>query len=78
MMSGNDDAHGGEAAKGTAAIYHKLRKGLGHELVTQGNVQELILMATQYGDMLTETLLREWQSSCGDAAAIPALKASGH
>ena len=51
---------------------------MGHELVNDTNVHELILMAAQYGDTLTETLLREWQSSCGDDKAMDALKAARH
>jgi len=49
-----------------AQIYHQLKNGTGHELVTDENVQELIRMAEQYGDERIETLLREWHSNCGD------------
>lgn len=68
----------GQQPDASFAIYHKLKKGVGHELVNDANVHELILMAAQYGDTLTETLLREWQSSCGDDKAMDALKAARH
>jgi hypothetical protein len=46
-------------------IYRQLKKGLGHELVTDANVFELIALAKQDGHQLLETELREWQSPCG-------------
>jgi hypothetical protein len=71
-------ANGNEArSQELTGIYQKLKVGLGHELVNDENVHELILMASQYGDSLVETLLREWQSSCGDDNAMPMLKADG-
>lgn len=51
------------------AIYRQLRKGLGHELVTDANVFALIDIARQRGDSLLEQELREWQSPCGDPGA---------
>ena len=54
-----------------AAIYHKLRAGMGHELVNDGNVHELISIAQGYGDELVETLLREWEAPCGVVGGTP-------
>jgi hypothetical protein len=54
-----------------AQIYHQLKNGTGHELVTEENVQELIRMAEQYGNERIETLLREWHSNCGDDNSSP-------
>ncbi len=48
-----------------AQIYHKLKVGMGHELVNDGNVHALISIAHGYGDNLVETLLREWEAPCG-------------
>lgn len=50
----------------TQAIYRLLKKGLGHELVNDGNVFELIEIAQRHGDRLVEQELREWESPCGD------------
>lgn len=50
-------------------IYRQLKKGLGHELVNDGNVFALIDMAAQGGHQLLEQELREWQSPCGSTTA---------
>lgn len=48
-------------------VYRELRKGLGHELVTDANVKPLIERAEADGHQLLAQELREWQSPCGDA-----------
>lgn len=48
-------------------IYHQLRRGLGHELVNDGNVFELIARAEQDGHPVLAQELREWQAPCDGA-----------
>ena len=45
-------------------IFRQLKLGLGHELVTDKNVFELIEIARQDGHKLLEKELREWQAPC--------------
>jgi hypothetical protein len=49
-------------------IYRDLKKGVGHELVTDDNVFQLIDIAVQDGNRRIEALLREWQSPCSDGS----------
>jgi hypothetical protein len=46
-------------------IYRQLKKGLGRELVDDGNVFALIELANRDGEQVLEQELREWQSLCG-------------
>jgi hypothetical protein len=48
-------------------IYRQLKLGLGHELVNDVNVFELIAMAQKDGNQLLATELREWQAPCSDS-----------
>jgi hypothetical protein len=48
-------------------IYRQLKLGLGHELVTDANVFELMALAQKDGNQLLATELREWQSPCSDS-----------
>jgi hypothetical protein len=50
-------------------VYRLLRKGLGHEKVTDGNVAALIRRAEQDGHPILATELREWQAPCGSRQA---------
>jgi hypothetical protein len=50
-------------------IYRQLKRGLGHELVNDGNVFELIDLARLDGHQLLEQELREWQAPCGQTQA---------
>jgi hypothetical protein len=45
-------------------IYRKLEGGLGHELVDDSNVDQLIQMAHQKGNATMEAILREWRADC--------------
>lgn len=45
-------------------IYAQLKRGIGHQHVTDDNVDELIAMAREYGDGELEAQLREWQAPC--------------
>jgi len=45
-------------------IYRQLKLGLGHELVNDANVFELIELARLDGHKLLEKELREWQAPC--------------
>lgn len=63
---------------GLQEIYSKLEGGLGHELVNDGNVEELIQMAARKGNATIETILREWRADCGrDDPDAPAAGARG-
>ena len=59
-----------------AGIYHALKRGVGREHVTDGNVRGLIRMAEEYGDAQLEYLLREWVSTCGEDKNLPELEQS--
>jgi hypothetical protein len=48
-------------------IYRQLKLGLGHELVNDTNVFELMALAQQDGNQLLATELREWQAPCSDS-----------
>lgn len=45
-------------------VYRLLRKGLGHEKVTDANVSALIRRAEQDQHSILATELREWQAGC--------------
>ncbi len=45
-------------------IYQKLLRGLGHELVNDGNVEALIKLADEGRHPVLATELREWQAPC--------------
>ena len=49
-------------------IYRRLKRGVGHELVNDDNVFELIELAAQDGHRLIEQELREWQAPCSDGS----------
>ena len=51
----------------TQHIYRQLKLGLGHELVTDANVFDLIALAETDGNRLLATELREWQAPCSDS-----------
>lgn len=48
-------------------IYQALRRGVGRELVTDGNVEALIRRAQAEGHPVLAEELREWQAPCGGA-----------
>ncbi len=45
-------------------VYQELLKGLGHELVNDGNVDALIKRAEQDRHPVLATELREWRAPC--------------
>ncbi len=58
------------------AIFTSLRRGSGREKVNDANVDSLIALAKQNGEVQLEYLLSEWRSDCGenvDATALNAL-----
>jgi hypothetical protein len=68
------DMQKGEDPTDPQHIFRQLKKGLGHALVNEGNVDELIAIAQQHGHRLVEIELREWKSLCGsDLADTPEL-----
>jgi hypothetical protein len=57
-------------------IFRFLKRGLGREKVTDRNVDALIDLAREHGEVQLEYLLREWRSDCGenvDASGLAAL-----
>lgn len=66
--------HPGSHAGDLQYVYGQLRKGLGHELVTDANALELAAMAARDGHTILEQELREWQAPCdsgdGDSAKV--------
>jgi hypothetical protein len=48
-------------------IYRQLKLGLGHELVNDANVLDLIALARNDGNQSLATELREWQAPCSDS-----------
>lgn len=58
------------------AIFKSLTRGGGREKVNDANVDLLIALAKQHGEVQLEYLLSEWRSDCGenvDATALNAL-----
>jgi hypothetical protein len=53
-----------ERATAIDDVYRQLVKGLGHELVNDGNVFALIKRAEQDGHTVLAEELREWQAPC--------------
>ena len=47
------------------SVYQALLAGVGHELVTEANVGELIARADADKHPVLATELREWQAPCG-------------
>jgi hypothetical protein len=47
-------------------IFRSLRRGAGREKVNDTNVDALIALAKQHGEVQLEYLLREWRSDCGE------------
>jgi hypothetical protein len=57
-------------------IFRSLKRGVGREKVNDGNVDSLIALAKEHGEVQLEYLLREWRSDCGenvDASGLQAL-----
>ncbi len=60
------------AAASLDDIYRKLKHGVGHELVNDDNVFDLIKLAQLDGNTLIAQELKEWQSPCaGTPSNIP-------
>ena len=47
-------------------IFRSLRRGVGREKVNEANVDSLIALAREHGEVQLEYLLREWRSDCGE------------
>ena len=47
------------------SVYQALTQGVGHEFVTEGNVEELIRRAEAGKHPVLAAELREWQAPCG-------------
>ena len=57
-------------------IFRSLRRGVGREKVNDSDVDSLIALAKEHGEVQLEYLLREWRSDCGenvDASSLEAL-----
>ena len=58
------------------SIFRSLKRGAGREKVTDDNVDSLIALAKERGEVQLEYLLLEWRSACGegiDASRLEAL-----
>jgi hypothetical protein len=55
----------GTDANDLDSVYQALVQGVGHELVTEANVQELIRRAEADKHPVLAAELREWQAPCG-------------
>jgi hypothetical protein len=47
-------------------IFRSLKRGVGREKVNEANVDSLIALAREHGEIQLEYLLREWRSDCGE------------
>jgi hypothetical protein len=47
-------------------IFRSLKRGVGREKVNDRNVDALIALARELGEVQLEYLLREWRSDCGE------------
>src|SRR5580765_4003571 len=56
------------AAHDPLTIYRLLKRGLGHELVTDDNVDALIALAERNGHQLLLQALCEWRAPCSDGS----------
>lgn len=57
-------------------IFRSLKRGVGREKVNDSNVDGLIALAKEHGEVQLEYLLREWRSDCGediDASGLESL-----
>ncbi len=52
-------------ASNVDSVYQALLKGVGHELVTEANVGDLIARAEADKHPVLAAELREWQAPCG-------------
>jgi hypothetical protein len=52
-------------------VYRELRQGVGHEHVTDGNVDALVRRAEQDGHTILAQELREWKASCAPRSDAP-------
>ncbi|WP_140634197.1 hypothetical protein [Methylibium rhizosphaerae] len=59
-----NDATKPGATEDVQEIYRLLKRGLGHDLVNDVNVFELIQIAARDGHKVLEQELREWQAPC--------------
>ena len=57
-------------ASNVDSVYQSLLKGVGHELVTDANVEELIRRADADRHPVLAAELREWRSASGPEANI--------
>jgi hypothetical protein len=56
-------------------IIRSLKHGVGREKVNDGNVDSLIALAKEHGEVQLEYLLREWRSDCGENVDSSGLEA---
>jgi hypothetical protein len=47
-------------------IFRSLKRGVGREKVNDRNVDALIALARELGEVQLEYLLRKWRSDCGE------------
>lgn len=56
-------------------IFRLLKRGGGREMVNDANVDSLVALAKEYGEVQLEYLLSEWRSECGENVDGTALNA---
>ena len=57
-------------------VFRSLKRGVGREKVNDSNVDALVALAKEHGEVQLEYLLREWRSDCGehiDASGLESL-----
>lgn len=57
--------------KNVDSVYQALVQGVGHEYVTEANVEALIQRAEAGKHPVLAAELREWRSPCGDDSVTP-------
>lgn len=76
MSSSHDPQPTPDIGEDVLGIFRALKRGVGREKVNDRNVDSLINLAKEHGEVQLEYLLREWRSDCGenvDASGLEAL-----
>jgi hypothetical protein len=68
MSSSRDSQPTPAIEQDVLGIFRSLKRGVGREKVNDSNVDSLIALAREHGEVQLEYLLREWRSDCGENA----------
>lgn len=66
MSSSRDSQPTPAIEQDVLGIFRSLKRGVGREKVNDSNVDLLIALAREHGEVQLEYLLREWRSDCGE------------